>query len=139
MVMSRERAILLSRALEIVARTGMMQFRDLLELLCPKIKWDESDQIEYYLKHKLTELNGAQNSAISNKNVPEQCQIAWDAYQHLRREIAWFDAGKDWRKDERVWSGPDSMMKVNFDEPMKISSTPGDFKTERVDDAKDSI
>jgi len=134
LVMSRERAIVLYRALEIIARIGMLQFKDMLELLDPKISWDEAEEIEQFLKRRLSVLNKNAYYSISSKDVPEESHVAWEAYQHLRREIAWYDKGKDWRTDERVWTGPDSMVTVNFDEPMKMSATPGEFKTERVND-----
>ncbi len=125
LTMDRERAIMLSRALETIARLGICQFAELAEMMKPMIGWDDKKEIEKYLMEKLKP--GHENS-IRNDKVSEQCQVAWDAYQHIRREIAWYDVGKDWRTDS-----PDSSMAyVTFDTPMKVSKLPGDFKTERV-------
>ena len=130
--MDRERAILLMRACEIIARIGMSQFKDMVELFSPEdYTWDKALEIELYLKEKLTpELTRNAFNSISSLKVPEACQVAWDAYQHIRREIAWFDSGKDFRKDQRDWN---KQMGVNFDEPFKASKLEGDFKTERIE------
>jgi hypothetical protein len=130
--MDRERAILLMRACETIARIGMSQFKDMVELLSPDTyTWDKAEEIEKYLKEKLApELGKNSFHSISNYKVPEECQVAWDAYQAIRREVSWFDIGKDWRTDQRDWN---KMMGVNFDEPFKASKIDGDFKTERLE------
>lgn len=128
--MDRERAILLMRACEVIARIGMQQFKDMVELLNPGVRWDEAIGIENWLKAKFGELSPKAFHSMHSDKVPEECQIAWDAYQHIRREISWYDRGKDWRKDKREWGGKDSMMGVCFDEPMKASELKGDFTTE---------
>jgi hypothetical protein len=139
LVMDRERAILLLRALEVIARLGMGQFKELAELMDPKMGWDESKEIEVYLKSKLTpELHVNGYNGIRSDKVPQECHVAWDAYQHLRREISWADKGKDWRTDQREWYGEGSMMGVSYDDPMKVSEIPGDFKTERAMDGKEA-
>ena len=130
--MSRERALLLSKACEIIARIGMCQFKDMVELLIQDYNYDFANEIEKYLKQKLRpELSYNSYHSMSNDVVPEECKVAWECYQNLRREIAWFDKGMDWRKDQRNWN---NMVSVNFDEPMKVSKLEDKFKTERIED-----
>lgn len=131
LVMDEERAILLSRACETIARLGMSQFKELCEMMRPMMSWDEKTEIENYLKGRLTpKLSSNEFNSMNSKECPEECQIAWDAYQHIRREISWNKVGKDWRTDQRDWH---TMMTVNYDEPFKASSLAGDFKTERIE------
>jgi len=135
--MDRDRAIKLMQACEIIARIGMGQFKDMVELLKPEASWDECVVIENYLKAALKP-SLTQNSydSMSSVKCPESTQVAWDAYQHIRREISWRDAGKDWRVDPRNFR---EMGGVNFDEPFKASKLPGDFKVERVDEPEDCV
>lgn len=121
--MDLKRAKLISAALEAFARTGMFQFDMVLERLSnysfPK------DMI------KLIE-NIATNTVSNKCNIdPEKCRqdihnAAWDAYQWLRREIAWHEFGKDWRKDKRDWS---EQLEVIYDAPLRTFSNGGDFET----------
>jgi hypothetical protein len=67
-----------------------------------------------------------ESSGIYGK-VPEDSKIAWDAHQHLRRELSWHGLGKDWRKEPRDWK---KMILVIYDEPLKASGLDGDFETE---------
>ena len=127
--MDLERAKYLIQALEVVARIGMGQFKDMAEFLQPMMDWDTKQEIESYLKHRIfPELSNNQFSGIRQDCVPEASQVAWDAYQHIRREISWLREKKDWRDQPRDWH---TMMGVNFDEPMKVSKLEGDFKVER--------
>jgi hypothetical protein len=132
--MSRERALLLSKACEVIARIGMCQFKDMVELLINDYDYKFADEIENYLKTKIKpELSRhAYNSILSNK-VPEEYQVAWELYQTIRREIAWFDKGMDWRSDQRDWN---SMMGIKYDDPMKITKLKDSFSIERIDDTK---
>ena len=116
--MTREQAIELFRACEIIARCGMYQFSDLISALNPDMCFDDRMKIENDLKSKLPKIEDTRKCSF---------RVAWDAYQVLRREVAWFDVGLDWRKDKRDWS---KMMSVWFDEPMKTNSLDGFFKTE---------
>lgn len=135
--MDRDRAIMLMQACETIARIGMGQFKAMVELLKPDASWDESLGIENYLKSILKpELTSQSFDAVRSVKCPEASQVAWDAYQHIRREIAWRDVGKDWRVDQRVFS---EMWGVNYDEPFKASKLPGDFKVERVDELEDCV
>jgi len=130
--MDRERAICLMRACEVMARIGMGQFGEMVEFLNPEKTWDERQAIERYLKEKLSsDLSPHGYNSMHSKKVPEDCQVAWDAYQHIRREIAWYDKGLNWRTDHRDFTK--DMMGVNFDEPFKAAKLNGDFKTERID------
>jgi hypothetical protein len=130
--MDRERAIMLMRACEIIARIGMGQFKDMVELLRPDMNYDEAADIEFYLKERIfPELSGNAFHSMGSIKVAEPTQVAWDAYQNIRREISWLDKGKDWRTDERDWH---EMMGVNFDEPYKASKLKGDFKVERIEE-----
>ena len=104
--MDRDRALYLMRACEILARIGMGQFKDMVELVKPDVDGDEASAIENYLKSVLKpELSQNSFDSISSVKCPEISQVAWDAYQHIRREISWFDVGRDWRVDERKWTG----------------------------------
>jgi hypothetical protein len=132
--MDRDRAIMLMHACECMARIGMQQFKSLVELLSPDMSYEDGLEIEKYLKEKLSKLPMNGYNAVRSVKVPTECQVAWDAYQWLRREISWQDRGMDWRKDKREWNGPDSMMGVNYDEPFKVSRLDGDFNTEKATD-----
>ena len=133
--MDLERAILLMHACETMARIGMGQFKAMVDLLRPDFNWDQGWDIERFLKERIfPEMSPQGYNGIKCKEVNESTQVAWDAYQHIRREISWFDAGKDFRKDQRDWK---TMMTVNFDDPMKASKLAGDFKTERLEDNED--
>jgi hypothetical protein len=130
--MDRERAILLMHACETIARVGMGQFKAIVELLRPDMSYNDGSDIEFYLKERIfPEMSRHSYNSMHNEKVNESTQVAWDAYQHIRREISWFDIGKDWRTDQRGW---DEMMTVNYDEPFKVSKLKGDFKTERIED-----
>jgi hypothetical protein len=128
--MDRERAILLMRACETIARLGMGQFKELAEMLAPMKTWQQKENMELFLKKiLLSELTSNSYNSIHSSKVPEECQVAWDCYQHIRREISWFDKGKDFRTDERDWK---TMGLVIYDNPMKVSKLKGDFKTKRI-------
>jgi hypothetical protein len=131
--LDRDQAIKFMKACEIVARIGMGQFRDMIELLSPDLNWDEVSAIEKLLKGKIfPELISNSYHAMHSKKCSEECKIAWDAYQHIRREISWYDVGKDWRTDARDWGN--GMIGVNFDEPnLRHSKLKGDFKVERIE------
>jgi hypothetical protein len=130
LTMDFKRACALMRVAELAARIGMGQFKEIVEFMCPFTDWDTSKEIEIYLKGKLRpELNFNSYDGVSSKKVPEDAQVAWDAYQHIRREISWAMMNKDWRTDERDWK---EMVAVSYDNPMKVSSLPGDFKTSVV-------
>lgn len=132
--MNREQAIHLMRACETMARIGMGQFMVMVDLLVPLRDYDDAKEIERYLKSKIfPEMSLQGYHGIRQDQVNESCQVAWDAYQHLRREVSWLDDGKDWRTEARDWK---TMMGVNYDNPMKSSKVPGEFKTERVEDKK---
>jgi len=129
--MDFDRACNLMRALETFARVGMFQFKDMFDLLKPEIDWNEADELERLLKARL---DMSVNSYKGIRHTPEECQVAWDAYQWLRREISWNGVGKDWRKDKRDWTSENSMMGVCFDDPFKVSKLPGDFSTTIVEE-----
>jgi len=136
--MNEKQAAVLSRALETLARIGMFQFDMMLELFNPMVSWDDKNLITKYLKSAIPSANN-HSQGITNIETPEECQIAWDAYQHIRRELAWASVGKNWRKDTRTWGSSmakDNMIGVHFDEPMKCSRIERDFKTERIDDVE---
>jgi hypothetical protein len=127
LTMDFKRAYSLMSALEFTARMGMGQFKEIVDFMGLDIDWEKGIEIEKYLKEKLRpELSINSYDGISSKKVPLNAQIAWEAYQHIRREIAWNRIGKDWRKDKRDWN---NMMSVSFDDPMKIDGLPGDFET----------
>ena len=128
--LEHDEACRLMRACEIIARIGMGQFKDMIELFNPKLNWDEQAVIERDLKERLFPEVGQGYYAMHSNKCPEECKVAWDCYQHIRREISWYGMGKDWRKDQREFCN--GMRGVNFDEPFKVSKLPGDFKTERI-------
>jgi hypothetical protein len=134
LTMTIEQAEYLSRILEISARIGIGQFKDMVDLLTSlgEMSWDEKIQIEDYIKSKIfPELQRNAYFGIRNINVKEECKIAWDCYQILRRELSWMRAGKDWRIDKRDWL---KQIGVNYDDPMKCSSLEGTFNVERIDE-----
>lgn len=128
LTMSIERAQLLSRAMETIARVGMCQFADMVSLMRPDMNYDQTHEIERYLKDKIRPSLGphSYNGIAMKTEVPIECQVAWEAYQYLRRELSWDRVGKDFRKDQRDWS---IMCGVSFDDPMKVSGAEGKFKT----------
>lgn len=135
--MDRKRAIMLMRACETIARIGMGQFKSMVELLRPDMNYDEGKDIEFYLKERLfPDLNNQSFNSMHSSKCREECQVAWDCYQNLRREVSWFDKGKDWRTDQRDFK---EMMLVSYDEPLKTSKLPGDFKTERIEELHELI
>lgn len=125
--MTLEQAKYLSRACELVARFGMGQFKDMFETINDKLSWDDLVPLENLVKEKLYPgLSPQSYHAMHSNKCPEECRIAWDAYQYIRREIAWNSKGMDWRKDERICG---EMMQVNYDDPMNTAKHTG-FKTE---------
>ena len=121
----------LMHACEIIARIGMGQFKDMIELFNSKLGWNEVSAIEKDLKERLYPGIGQGYHAMHSDKCPEECQVAWDLYQHIRREISWFGVDKDWRKDKREFLN--GMWGVNFDEPFKVSKLKSDFKIERIE------
>ena len=92
--------------------------------------FDWQKRMENYLKEKIkSNLSVNGHHAIRSEKVVEECQVCWDAYQHIRRELSWDYVGKDWRKDQRNWTGEDAMWGSSFDDPFKVSRLEGDFKT----------
>ena len=121
--MNVKRARLLCLALEAFARTGMLQFRMMFEQISgymfPLDMVDTfQDMTENIIEHKC-------------KMDPLRCKhdvhdAAWDAYQWLRRELAWMDAGKNWRTDPRDFQ---SQLEVYYDEPFRtLISDSEDFE-----------
>jgi hypothetical protein len=97
----------------------------MFRLINPESSWELLDELEIYLKTTLADLPCNAYNAMHSIEVAEESQVAWDAYQHIRRELSWHKLGKDWRKDEREWP---KMMTVNYDEPMKASKLKGEFE-----------
>ena len=132
LVMDRERARHLQCALEVIARIGMGQFKDMVDFLKPLSGWSTGKEIEDYLKSKIyPDMSPQGYHGIKQNEVPIASRVAWDAYQHIRRELSWEHVGKNWRTYLRDWS---EMCGVNFDDPMKASGLEGEFQTERIDD-----
>jgi hypothetical protein len=129
--LEHDEACRLSRACEIMARVGMGQFKDMIELFNSKLDWNEQTVIERDLKERLFPEVGQGYYAMHSNKCSEECQVAWDCYQHIRREVSWYGVGKDWRKDKREFCN--GMLGVCFDEPFKVSKLEGDFKTERIE------
>jgi len=132
LIMDLKRAEYLSRALECFARIGSGQFADMVETLDPKATWDKRHSIEATLKAELTpELAYNESRGVGNKLIPKECAVSWDAYQALRREVAWMRDGKDWRTGKLG----DNMSGVQYREPMFYCGLEGKgFETERVED-----
>ncbi len=132
LTMTKEQAEHLSRALEIISRIGMGQFKDMIDFLDPWKTYDKKVELEDYLKSEIfPELQRNSYWGIYSPEVKEECKIACDVYQHLRRELAWLDTGKNWRTDDRDWH---TQMGVSFNEPMKISNLDGKFEVERIEE-----
>ena len=122
------RACMLSRALEAIARCGKGQFKDMLELINPKLTFDQLEALEKILKVTVfPELSFNTHHRMGGEFVVDDCQNAWEAYQHLRREISWRSNGKDWRRDGRDWQ---NMWGVCYDDPFENNIIPGKFTTE---------
>jgi len=124
LVMDEKTASILSRACEMIARCGMGQFKDLFEMLSPEMHWDDLVALENRLKEKLIpNLSPFSYNSILSSKVSVESKIAWSAYQHLRRELAYMRDGKDWRVDKREFT---MMMTVDYDEPFNAQ----EFTTE---------
>jgi hypothetical protein len=121
LTMSRELAIHLSQACEVIARCGFGQYKSLVELIAPDKSYEEGIEIEKYLRHNI------KRDYTDSRKDNLSCEVAWDAYQYLRREIAWSDLGKDYRTDKRDWN---TMNGVIYDDPMpRTAQKLGDFST----------
>jgi len=83
--------------------------------MSPEMQWDELTEIENYLKSKL-KLGLSTNSynSMHSSKIPIESKTAWSAYQHLRRELAYYRMGKDPSVDRRDWT---TMVAVDYDEP----------------------
>jgi hypothetical protein len=130
LVMDEEMAQQLTLMLETIARCGINQFDNLIRLKMPGIDYDTIKVKEGVIRHLLSTCEGQANPSITSSNVNDGFRMAWDAYQHLRRELAWYQKGKDWRINAR----DSTMTLVNYDAPFKTSNCNGRFETEIVKD-----
>ena len=120
-------ALVFSRTCETVARIGMVQIAVLFQTLVPHMPFADARDLEIEVRRSLgIPLSHGSYYGILQNEVPGFCKTCWDAYQYLRREVAWYNAGKDWRTDERDWG---TMMFVSFDEPFRSATG---ISTERV-------
>ncbi len=124
LIMTEEQAAYLSRALEAFSRTGLGQFKDLFdEIVRYNLSHSLKDELESNLKSILFGLEHNSYLGINSEKVTETVRVAFDAYQHLRRELSWKKSGKNWRKDKRT----SDMMQVFYDPVMKVSKLKEDF------------
>jgi hypothetical protein len=128
LVMNYKRAQMLMTALDIISRIGTGRFVEMIKMLDPKINYADALILETELKDRLhLRLPGDMYRGSHEEQVPDESKIAFEACEHLRRELAWVFLGKDWRKDERDFA---TMSSKEFDDPCTISDLPGEFKTE---------
>jgi len=130
--LTKNQAQVLMVATEVLARLGIGQFRDALRHL-PLSEysppgWHEAlDTIGCILSQFTKDnVDGYRSSlGIHNSKTGEDSKIAWDLYQVLRHHLSWEDAVAEGKVESmngrRNW---DTMMTVNYDEPMVSSLEP---------------
>jgi hypothetical protein len=125
--LTTEQAKQIAMACEIVARLGIGQFRDALELLptkevCPPGWHKDMDAIGSILKqHTIDNVDGWNSSlGIHSEKLRPMTKINWEIYQTLRHKLAWDLAKEHGLTDgtDRDWS---TMNSVDFDEPTKLT------------------
>lgn len=140
LTVTETQAQVLIQALEVMARLGIGQFRDALDLLPmqefrPPGWHEDMEAIGRILsKHTIGGVEGHRISlGISHADTSPQAKSAWDMYQVIRHRLSW---------DRAVWDGtidsPDAprdwskMLGVHYDEPMRTGPEPL-AKIERVE------
>jgi hypothetical protein len=121
-------------ACDLYSRIGIGQFEEVARLasmgvLTHKDKADgatadDVDAAESALmtaKQQLTGLPSNASFGIHNDKVRPTFKLAWDLQQVIRHRLSWDRRGNP---AKREWSGPDSMMGVNFDEPHASAEHP---------------
>ena len=125
LVINREQAGTIRRALDMWSRIGMGQLAEILEH--PDLQsrmWSGSERPEKLraaldsLKHDIFGLDAGAYHAIHSKLVHDDNRIAWDLLQVLRHRMAWDYAGNPPVRD---WA---TMLAVDFDPPSRSSRLP---------------
>jgi len=132
LTLTETQAQVLIQALEVMARLGIGQFRDALDLLPLKeifpAGWHEDMEAigRILSKYMIGNVDGYRSSlGISHADTSPQAKSAWDMYQVIRHRLAWDraysdgivaspDAPRDWSK----------MLGVHYDEPMRMGPEP---------------
>ena len=140
LTVTETQAQVLIQALEVMARLGIGQFRDALDMLPLKEHrppgWNaDVDAIGRILsKYMIGGVEGYRSSlGISNEATSPLAKSAWDMYQVIRHRLSWdravedgtiasVDAPRDWSK----------MFGVHYDSPMRTGPEPL-AKIERVE------
>lgn len=134
LTMTEDQAYAVMYALEAYSRACTGQFDMLLNSCGDKFSMDGGYRYttDTHLKGIVfPELpSNASYGILQASHVAPSARTAWDAYQYLRREIAWHRQGKDWRKDPRDWT---QMTGVCYDPPFHASDN-GKFETSVKED-----
>ncbi len=106
-------------ALDLYSRVRLGQYTDLPnsenKYMTP---FEDADEIKRIL---MPELKGNAYYGIHSEKISDDARVAWDIQQVMRHMRSWHRAGKDPEKDRREWTGPNTMMGVNYDSPMRSS------------------
>lgn len=142
--LTEEQAQTLVAACDLYSRIGIGQLEEIARLarmgvLAHKDNPDGAvadslDMAEEALVTAKLHLTGMPSNAsfgIHSDKVRPTYKIAWDLQQVIRHRLSWDRRGNP---AKREWSGPDSMMGVNYDEPHASSGMPL-AKMEKASDA----
>lgn len=128
---TRQQALTLQVACEVLARLGLGQFRDALEHL-PTSEWrpegwnEDMDAIGAILsKHTIQGVDGWRHSlGIGNDKTGDTAKDAWDLHCVIRHRLSWdaaIERGDIQPGEPRKWP---EMMGVSYDEPMRHGKEP---------------
>lgn len=130
---SEKQASIIQRALELFSRVHIGQLQYVLEQfrqhwIKPKkdCDFEECEKLMSLLKMHLTGFKMNESYGIHSLEVDDDARIAWDLQQVIRHRVSW---DREDNPKNRNWK---TMMGVNFDEPMKSSSSECLSKIERV-------
>ena len=106
-------------ALDLYSRVRMGQYSDLPN---SKNKYMTPSEDANLIKRILMpELDWNAFYGIHSEKISDDARIAWDIQQVMRHMRSWHRAGKDPEKDQREWTGSNTMMGVSYDSPMRSS------------------
>jgi hypothetical protein len=112
-------------ALECFSRLNLGQ----IWAVCEAVRHEGANkEIHYYQLSRTIEamikpimfpdLQPNESYGICADNTPIEAKRAWNIQQVIRQFLSWENMGKHPQFDEREWRGEDSMMGVNFDDPL---------------------
>jgi hypothetical protein len=115
LVLNKQQAIVISKALELLSRIHMGQFSEIRNLFIKSINMQEALEIEKIIKEKIyPNLGGTGHYGITSKEINEDARVAWDIQQEIRYKISW---------NENPNENPNGGFGVNFDEPLWTSKS----------------